>query len=320
MHIHGRKIFLTGGAGFIGSHLAEKLLGMENEVVVFDNFSSGKAEFLDSIRSRAGFTLIRGDLLKDDLASAMKGCDCVFHLAANPDVRLGIEDSRVHLDQNLLATYSLLEAMRKMDVKEVLFTSTSTVYGEADVIPTPENYGPLIPISLYGSSKLGCEAMISAYCYTFDMRSAIFRFANIVGPRSTHGVIFDFVNKLRGNSRELEILGREPGTEKSYCYIDDCVSGLIEGWKFSDNRVSVYNIGSKNLTTVRRIADIVCEEMGLENVRYLWTGGVDDGRGWKGDVRTMLLSIEKLKALGWEPRYGSDEAVRLATKSILSDC
>lgn len=313
------RVLLTGGAGFIGSHLADKLIEMGKDVVCIDNFSSGKMEYIDHLMSNPKFTLIRADLFKEDFTEALRDCDVVFHVAANPDVRLGVDDTRVHLDQNVTVTHNVLEAMRKMDVEGILFTSTSTVYGEASVIPTPEDYGPLEPISLYGSSKLACDALISAYCHTFGMKAATFRFANVVGPRSTHGVTYDFVHKLRKDPQKLEILGKEPGTQKSYCHIDDCVSGMITGWEKLEARFEAFNIGSDDSIFVKQIADIVCEEMGLENVEYSWTGGVDDGRGWKGDVRTMLLASDVLKGRGWTPKHDSEGSIREAARYIIRE-
>jgi UDP-glucose 4-epimerase len=182
------KILVTGGAGFIGSHLVDRLIEKGNSITIFDNLSSGKIEYIKDHLENPDFILIKGDLLDQDaIEGACKDVDLVFHVAANPDVKLGASDTKIHFDQNILATYNLLEAMRKNNVKKIAFTSTSTIYGEACIIPTPENYGPLIPISLYGASKLACEALITSYSHTFDMQAWIFRFANIVGPRSTHG-------------------------------------------------------------------------------------------------------------------------------------
>ncbi len=313
------RVLLTGGAGFIGSHLADKLIEMGKSVVCIDNFSSGNMEYIDHLMSNPRFTLIRADLFKEDFTEALRDCDCVFHVAANPDVRLGADDTRIHLNQNVTVTHNVLEAMRKKDVEGILFTSTSTVYGEASVIPTPEDYGPLEPISLYGSSKLACDALISAYCHTFGMKATSFRFANVVGPRSTHGVTYDFVHKLRKDPQSLEILGKEPGTQKSYCHIDDCVSGMIIGWGSLEGRFEAFNIGSDDSIFVKQIADIVCEEMDLENVKYLWTGGVDDGRGWRGDVRTMLLASDLLKGRGWSPLYNSEDAIREAARCMVQE-
>jgi UDP-glucose 4-epimerase len=313
-----KKIVFTGVAGFIGSHVAERLIGDGHEVLGIDNLSSGRKEFLEGIISNERFEFRKADILKDDITGLLKGCDTVFHLAANPEVRIGSQDANVHLEQNIIATSRVLEAMREHDVKDIVFTSTSTVYGEADVIPTPEDYGPLMPISLYGSSKLACEAMISAYCHTFGMTGAMFRFANVVGRRSTHGVVYDFVQKLRSNPGKLEILGREPGTKKSYFHVKDCVDGMLFGWQRSKDRVEAYNIGSEDFIDVRTIADTVCEEMHLRNVEYEWMGK-DDERGWIGDVRVMLLSIDKIVRMGWKPELASKQSVGLAAREIFEE-
>ena len=307
------KVLVTGGAGFIGSHLIDALVD-KNEIVCIDNFSSGKMEFIKQNLDK--IELVKGDLLyRNDIKKAIKDIDIVFHLAANPDVRLGAIDTNIHFQQNIVATYNLLEEMRIAGVKKIVFTSSSTVYGEASIIPTPENYGPLIPISLYGASKLAAEALITAYCHTFDMEAKIYRFANVVGPRSTHGVIYDFINKLRKNPKELEILG-DGSQKKSYLYIDDCIDAMLFGLK-SNKKVEIFNIGSEDWINVKKIAEIVSQEMNL-NPKFIFTGGVD-GRGWKGDVKIMRLAIDKLKKLGWKPRYNSEQAVRLTAKWMVEN-
>jgi len=307
---------VTGGAGFIGSHLIDALLEKGHDVKCIDNFSSGKREFIEQSMDK-GLELIEGDLLnRDDIKKALNGCDTVFHLAANPDVRLGVENTKVHLEQNIIATYNLLEEMREKGIKKIAFTSSSTVYGEAEQIPTPESYGPLIPISLYGASKLAAEGLISAYCHTFDMQSVIYRFANVVGPRSTHGVTYDFINKLRKNPDVLEILG-DGSQKKSYLYISDCIDAMLFGMEKSKSKVEIFNMGSEDWVDVKKIADIVSREMGL-SPEYKFTGGVDGGRGWKGDVKIMRLSIDKLKDMGWKPEYGSEESIRMTARWLIS--
>ena len=308
------KIMVTGGAGFIGSHIVDRL-AKNNEVIVYDNLSSGKIEFIERYIGEKNFKFVRDDLLNfDRLKDEMKDCDLVYHVAANPDVKIGAEDTKVHFEQNVKATYNVLEAMRINDVPNIIFTSTSTVYGEAKKIPTPEDYGPLIPISLYGSSKLAAEAFIMAYAHTFGIRAVIYRFANIVGPRSTHGVIYDFIKKLRKNPDELEILG--DGTQtKSYLHVEDCVDAIIFGYENRRRDVEIFNIGSEDWINVRKIADIVVEEMGLKNVKYRFTGGK---RGWKGDVPKMLLSVDKIKEYGWKPMHNSEESVRLTARDLIS--
>ncbi|HEQ79045.1 MAG TPA: NAD-dependent epimerase/dehydratase family protein [Euryarchaeota archaeon] len=320
MKLDGKNIVVTGGAGFIGSHLVDALMKKNNHITVLDNLSSGKLEFLEQHEGKKHYSFVKEDLLNPDpLAKIVKGADCVFHLAANPDVRLGGHDTRVHLEQNVIATHNLLEAMRKEDVSDIYFTSTSTVYGETNVVPTPECHGPLEPISLYGASKLACEALISAYAHNFTMQGLSFRFANVVGERSTHGVIYDFINKLKKDPSTLEILGTDPGTSKSYVHIDDAITGMVHACENSDKTVDYFNLGTKEITTVRTIAEIVCKEMGLHHVKFNFTGGVDGGRGWKGDVRLMQLSIEKLERTGWKPNLSSDDAIRKTVKKLLSN-
>lgn len=318
MRLEGRKILVTGCAGFIASHLAEELLARGNTVVGVDNLSAGKREFMTGMMANDAFSFLEGDLLTMDLGRALDGVEVVCHLAANPDVRLGAKNTHVHFEQNIEVTYRLLEAGKDRGVKDILFPSTSTVYGETDVIPTPEHHGPLVPISVYGASKLACEALISSYCHTFDQSAVIYRFANVVGTRSTHNVLHDFIHKLRQDPSTLEILGAEPGTMKSYVHVKDCVRGMVAGAEAADAQVEIYNIGSRDWMSVKDIADIVVEEMGLTKVDYHWTGGVKGGRGWVGDVRRMLLAVDKLEAKGWWPRLNSHEAIRQAVREILA--
>ncbi len=318
IRIQGSRILLTGAAGFIGSHLADRLLDMGAEVIGYDNLSGGNMDFLKKAMSNSRFTFIKGDVLDAGaLSGAMDGIDTVFHLAANPDVRLGESDSRVHFHQNVEATQNVIEVMRRKGVKNIVFTSTSTVYGEAEVIPTPESYGPTIPISLYGASKLASEAMISGFCHTYDMSAVIYRFANVVGPRSTHGVTYDFVNKLRKDPKKLVILGNGR-QKKSYTHVFDTIDAMIFGVENRRERVEIFNMGSEDYIDVVGVADIVTDVMGLRDVEYEFTGGIG-GAGWKGDVRVMQLSIEKLKGMGWRPKYDSAQSVRLTAEAIVSE-
>jgi len=252
------------------------------------------------------------------IIEALDSCQVVFHLAANPEVRVGSVAPEVHFQQNVMATYNLLEALRKSETVKILaFTSSSTVYGEAE-IPTPEDYSSPKPISIYGASKLACEALISGYAHTYGFKASIYRLANVVGSRSKHGVIFDFIRKLRKNPRELEILG--DGTQrKSYIHVTDCIKALLLGLDAVHSYTEVFNVGSEDQIDVLTIAKIVAEEMGLDNVEFRLTGGVDGGRGWIGDVKNMLLDISKLKSLGWKPEFNSAESVRLAVKEMLRE-
>ncbi len=303
------KIVITGGAGFIGSHLADALVS-EADVVAVDHMRSGRrANLATAIRS--GATLVKRDVLRDELAPILRRADVVYHFAANPDVRAG---TKPMIDENVVATHRVLEACGAAKVPRIVFASTSTVYGEAAIIPTPEDYAPLLPISVYGATKLASEALLSAYAHTFGIRAVVFRMANVLGPRSGHGVVVDLVRKLSRNPRRLEIIGSDPGTAKSYVHVDDVVAGIRAGVQAADGLFTVYNLGSEDAITVRVIADAVCGEIGLGGVEYSWTGGVGGGRGWAGDVRVMQLAIDRLKRTGWRPRKTSEEAVRAAAR------
>ncbi|HNU35206.1 MAG TPA: NAD-dependent epimerase/dehydratase family protein [Methanomassiliicoccales archaeon] len=317
MKIRGSNIVVTGCAGFIGSHLTDALLAMGNHVVGVDNLSAGRREFMEEAEGYQDFRFVQADLLNDDLRPIFKGADAVMHMAANPDVRSGAKDTLSHYRQNIEVTYKVLEAMKETGVKDILFPSTSTVYGEPAVIPTPEEYGPLVPISVYGATKLACEALICSYAHSFDMNGVIFRFANVVGTRSTHNVLHDFINKLKADPGRLEILGSEPGTTKSYVHVEDCVRGMLIGAEYARNKVEMFNLGSNDRLSVKDIADTVVEVMGLRGVRYEWTGGVQGGRGWIGDVKNMLLASDKLRSYGWEPTMNSSQAIKKAVREIV---
>lgn len=309
------KYFITGGAGFIGSHLVDRLI-KKGEVTVYDNLSSGKKEFLREHLANPSFRFISGDLLNQDLIKqALRGQDFVFHLAANPDIRRSIVYPETDLKQGTIVTFNLLEAMRHNEVKYIAFASSSVVYGEAKILPTPEDYGPLLPISIYGASKLACEGLISAYCHNFGMKSWIFRFANVVGPRSTHGVIFDFLEKLKINPHRLEILG-DGNQQKSYILVDECVEGILYGVEKSQEMINLFNLGSGDNIEVKEIARILIEEAHFKGVEVVFTGGV---RGWKGDVPRMMLDVREVNRLGWKARYSSREAICQAVKLLLEE-
>ena len=315
------KVLVTGGAGFIGSHLVDRLMRMECVVRVIDNLSSGSLGNVKGWLSDSRFEFFRGDLKDLSVAEkAVDGVEVVFHLAANPEVRVAEVDPSVHFRENLLTTFNVLESMRKSETARlIVFFSSSTVYGEPEKFPTSEDYGPFLPISVYGASKLGCESLISAYCHTFGVRGLIFRLANVVGGRSTHGVIVDFVHKLQKNPGELEILG-DGSQSKSYIHVEDCVDAVFTALSdFLERKkvFEVYNVGSLDKVDVKRIAEIVGEEMGLQGLVLRFTGGVDGGRGWRGDVKIMLLSADKLSSLGWRLRFNSEEAVRLSCRELL---
>ncbi|NMB78844.1 MAG: NAD-dependent epimerase/dehydratase family protein [Methanomicrobiales archaeon] len=304
---------VTGGAGFIGSHLVDSLVSQGKQVVVIDSLVAGKKATIAGHISSGKVRLVEKDLLKDGWQDSLNGAARVWHLAADPDVRQSAMTPDPTFNNNIVATYRVLEAMRLQNVPELVFTSTSTVYGNAMIIPTPENYAPFEPVSVYGASKLACEAIISAYCHSFGMKSWQFRFANIIGARSGHGVITDFVRKLRENPGELEILGDGKQT-KSYLEIHECVDCMHFAIAHSREPVNIFNIGSEDWIDVKTLADIVVEEMQLKGVNYRFTGGA---LGWVGDVPKMQLGIDRLKALGWKPQKGSRESIRIAARAAV---
>jgi UDP-glucose 4-epimerase len=307
-----RGMVVTGGAGFIGSHLVDRLVKRDEHVVVLDNFSSGELEFL--FESIENITVVDVDLLKDDFDEYLKGAKIVYHLAANPEVQLGITKPEVMQEQNVDVTERVLEAMKRTGCSRIVFTSTSTVYGDAKT-PTPEE-ADLKPISAYGSSKLDAEILIEKYCKEHDFRGVSYRFANCVGPRSNHGVTYDFVHKLKDNPKELEILG-DGKQDKSYFHVDDCISAMLAKAprELCDaGEFTALNVGSKDSIDVVTLANEVCKSMKLKDVEYTFTGGVDGGRGWKGDVKKMRLDIKKMKSHGWDPQFTSRKAIRDTAK------
>lgn len=308
------KILITGGAGFIGSHLADRLLGMDKKVTVYDNLSSGKMENIQHNMDKKGFNFIKADLLDVKvLKEAMTGHDLVWHLGANTDIPSGINDVRMDLNNCLIATHNVLEAMKQLRIKKLLFTSTSAVYGDIEKMPTAEGDGPILPISLYGAGKLACEGFISAYCHLFDMQAWMFRFGNVVGFGMGHGVIYDFIHKLRKNTEELEILG-DGSQEKNYFVVEDCIDGMFCAFENSSKQYDVFNLGSESTVNVTTIAKIVVEEMGLKDVEFHYTGGK---RGWPGDVPVVRFDLSKIKHLGWKEKYSSEDAVHIAARRLL---
>jgi len=312
------RILVTGGAGFIGSHLVDRLVMEGYNVRVIDNLSSGDLSYISHHIGKPNFEFIRGDLKSpEDVSRAIKDIDTVFHFAANPEVRLSVTEPEIHFRENIYATFNLLEAMRREGGVELfVFASSSTVYGDAKIIPTPETH-EIRPISVYGASKAGCEALICSYAHLYGFKAVSLRYANIVGPRLRHGVIYDFIVKLRKNPKKLEILG--DGTQrKSYLYITDTLDATLFAAQHIEGWYDVYNIGNDDWITVKEIADIVARAMGVRP-EYVFTGGTRDGRGWPGDVKFMRLSIDKIKKKGWRPKYSSREAVRLTAESLVRE-
>ncbi len=299
------KAFITGGAGFIGSNLADRLLSMNNEVVVYDNFSTGQHQFVEHNLNNPRYTLYQKDVLfKPDLVEAMKGCDMVFHFQANADVRGGMKNTHIDLEQNILGTHNVLEAMHENGIRKIAFASSATVYGEPAMIPTPEDIAP-VQTSLYGASKYAAEGMIQAYCEYFNMKCWIFRFVSFMGPRYSHGVIFDFLKKLKQNPSQLEILG--DGTQrKSYLHVSDGITAILLAISNSESKTNIFNLGNKEWINVKDLADLLCDELKLKRVRYSFTGGA---RGWKGDTPFVHLDISKISSLGWKPEYNVKETI-----------
>lgn len=307
--------FVTGGAGFIGSHLVDRLIKKDG-VTVYDNLSTGRQEFIAHHMGNQFFRFVKADLLDvNTLAKEIRGHESVWHLAANPDIRKGTESTMVDLEQNTIATYNVLECARRADVETFVFASTSTVYGRAKIIPTPEDYGPCLPISLYGASKLACEGLASAYAELYGIKVWIYRFANIVGHRATHGILFDLVEKLNKNPHSLEVLG-DGNQKKSYLLVEECVDGMIYGFRHAKDRVNCFNLGCGDQITVKRIVKILLEEAGLKHTKVYYTGG--EG-GWKGDVPRFLLSPKKMEKLGWKAKHTSEEAIREAARIVVRE-
>jgi len=306
--------FVTGGAGFIGSHLVDRLLAEGCQVTAYDNLSSGRREWIQGHLGNPRFRFIEADLLDlETLKTAMAGHDVVFHLGANTDIPKGNKIVDLDLKNCTIATYNVLEAMRANGVNRILFASSSTVFGDPPVLPAPESIGPALPISLYGAGKLACEGLISAYCHLFGLQAWIFRFANVLGSRMSHGVVYDFIHKLQANPKELEIMG-EGQQYKAFFLVEDCIDGMLLAYERSDGGCNLFNLGTEQATKVDDIAHTVCEEMGLKDVKFNYTGG---RRGWPGDVPQVELDITAMKRLGWQPKYTSHEAVRIAARRLL---
>ena len=300
------KAFVSGGAGFIGSNLVDRLLDLGHEVTVYDNLSTGLLQFLEYARDFDCFRLVKGDLLDEDsLSEAITGHEFVFHLAANADVRFGTEHPRRDLEQNTIVTYNILEAMRNHGIRKIAFASTGSVYGEATVIPTPEDAPFPIQTSLYAASKLAGEGMIAAYCEGFGFQSWIFRFVSILGERYTHGHVFDFYRELKQNPSRLEVLGNGK-QRKSYLYIQDCIDAILLALEKSNESVNVLNLGVDGYCEVNDSIGWICEELGV-SPKLEYSGG---DRGWIGDNPFIFLDTRKIRDLGWKPKLSIQDGVR----------
>ncbi len=314
-----KRVFVTGGAGFIGSHLVDRLLTDGYEVTVFDNLSSGRRENVACHAGKSGFRFVEADLVDlEKTAAEMKGHDLVWHMAANTDIPGGFTRTDMDLKNCVTATYNVVEAMRRNGIRDLIFPSTGAVYGDlCRTTPCPENSGPLLPVSLYAAGKIASEAFISAYCHLFGLRAWMFRFGNVIGSRMTHGVIFDFIQKLKKNPAELEILG-DGNQEKNYFLVEECLDGMAYAFLniplTEDKPCDLFNLGTASVSNVKKIASILFEEMNLKDVRIKIAGGL---RSWPGDQPRVYMTIEKMKALGWKAKLHSDDAVRTAARRML---
>lgn len=312
------RTLVIGGAGFIGSNLCESLLNKENNVVCVDNLSNGNKDNISKLLSNSNFTFCKVDATNkecmDEIFSNEKP-DIVYHLAANSDIQASAMNPEVEYRNTYTTTFVILECMRKYNIKKIFFASTSAVYGDKRGIELKEDIPNLSPISYYGAAKLGSEALLNAYTYMNDMKTLVFRFPNVIGPHLTHGVIYDFIKKLKQNSKILTILG-DGNQTKPYIYVKDLVEAIIDFMDIIESGVEIYNLGVSGATSVKKIADIICEELKLENVKYEFTGGES---GWKGDVPQFQYCLDKIHKTGWKAQYNSDEAVRKTVKEVLNE-
>lgn len=306
------KYIITGGAGFIGSNLVDRLLNHGHNVIIYDNFSTGFQEFLIDARRYDNFKLVHGDLLDNkSLVKAMSGCDFVFHIAANADVRFGTSHPEKDLQQNTIATFNVLEAMRLNGISKIAFSSTGSVYGEANIIPTPENAPFPIQTSLYGASKLACEGLIQAYCEGFGFQSWIFRFVSILGERYTHGHVFDFYRQLLDNPETLHVLGNGK-QRKSYLYIHDCIDAIFLAIEKSNDKVNIFNLGTDEYCEVNNSIQWICDHLNI-SPELVYSGGE---RGWIGDNPFIFLDCSRIRKLGWKPEYTIKDGIMKTLKYL----
>jgi len=312
------KYFIAGGAGFIGSHLTRKILkeNPESQIIIYDNFSSGKMWHLDEISENKNLKIFKDDIKNlDSLKAAMEGADVVYHFASNPDISKAVTQPDIDFWEGTYLTNNILEAIRVNGIRRLLYASGSGIYGDSGYNEVDEDYSPQLPISTYGASKLACEALISSYCFMFDINASAFRFANVVGPNQTHGVGYDFVRMLLQNNKELKILG-DGSQSKSYIYVSDIVNALRTIENQHIKGFSYFNVATLDYITVKEIADIVTGLLELKKVEYKFTGG---DRGWKGDVPIVRMNSEKIRKYGWKNEHTSFDAIKKSVESIISD-
>ena len=309
-----KKILITGCAGFIGSNLVNFFLKKNIEIVGLDNLSTGNIKFLKNALKSKKFKFYKKDLLNNEISSHFKNISMVYHLAANADVRFGLKHTKKDINQNIIVTYKILEAMRKHNVKKIMFSSTGSVYGETNQIPTKENAPFPVQTSLYGASKISAEGLISAYCEGFNLQSYIFRFVSILGKGYSHGHVFDFVKQLRNNNKKLYVLG-DGNQRKSYLNIDDCINAIHKSINYFNDKINIINLGTNEYLTVKESIKIICNTLRCEP-KIFFKGGK---RGWIGDNPMIFLDTKKIRKSGWKPKFTIKESIKITTKYLLDN-
>jgi len=311
------SVIVTGGAGFIGSHLVDKLVELGFTVKVLDNLSSGSLENIKHLLVKKNIEFVYIDIKNyEELKKALKNVETVFHFAANPEVRVSTVNPEVHFRENIIATFNVLEASRTGEVKEIVFASSSSVYGEADNIPVPEE-APVRPVSVYGASKASCENLLHAYSVLYGLRALVLRYANVVGPRLRHGVIYDLLIKLARSKSELEVLG-DGEQIRSYLHVKDAVNATLTAWKSTRERYVVLNIGNKDWISVKDVVNIILRETGLSGIKVIYKPLLH-GIGWLGDVKRIALDIKRIESLGWKPTVNSENAVADTIRCLIRE-
>jgi UDP-glucose 4-epimerase len=311
------SIVVTGGAGFIGSHLVDKLVELGFSVKILDNLSSGSLENIKHLLARKNIEFIHIDIKNyEELKKALRNVETIFHFAANPEVRVSTINPEVHFKENIVATFNVLEASRTSEVREIVFASSSSVYGEADNIPVPEE-APVKPVSVYGASKASCENLLHAYSVLYGLKTLVLRYANIVGPRLRHGIIYDLLIKLTRNRSELEVLG-DGEQIRSYLHVRDAINATLIAWKYIKERYMVLNIGNKDWISVKDVVNIVLRETGLRGIKVIYKP-ILHGIGWLGDVKRIALDVKRIESLGWKPTMSSENAVADTVRCLIKE-
>jgi len=318
MDLEFNSALITGGAGFIGSYIAEELIDSGIKVKVLDSLVTGKKENLEHCWNKKNFEFFQQDLANLKNNDFLDDVDVVFHMAADPEVRTGYDKPENSFNENIVNTFNLLQKIKHSKVKKFMFASSSSVYGNAKVLPTSENYSPLLPISHYGASKLACEALISSFCHNYDIDGVIIRPANVIGARGRHGLIWDLIHKLKNDQTKLEILGNGKQV-KSFIHISDAIDGIFHIINNTKGKIEIFNIGSEDSIEIMNVAKIVCKNMNLENIMIHTKEKEENGIGWKGDIKKAHLDIKKLKSLGWNVRLSSIESADLTSQEIIKE-